>query len=105
MNRLSFFLLTAVITATLASCSSNDRFEVGGVPEWIGSGAKLSDEPEPLSPDNRYIQERDASGPVKFTYITDDHNYPDTPERKKIKTDLDDPLERGRENRIKRLVR
>lgn len=103
MNR--FFFLTALAAGFFASCSSNDRFEVGGVPEWLGSGAKLSAEPDPVQPDNVYLQEREQSGPVKFTYITDDHRYPDAPEKKKIKTSLNDPLERGREYRIKRLFR
>jgi len=100
---LSFSLLLCV--SVFASCASNDRFEVGGVPKWILRGGKVSKEPSPRQPDNSIILHKRVSGPVRFSLITDDYRYPAPPKEKLEKVDTRDPLERGRERRIKRLFR
>jgi hypothetical protein len=100
---LSFSLLLCV--SVFASCASNDRFEVGGVPKWILRGGKVSKEPSPRQPDNSIILHKRVSGPVRFSLITDDYRYPAPPEKKVEKVDTRDPLEQGRDRRINRLVR
>lgn len=105
MNRIALSFLTLITAALFTSCTSNERFEVGGVPEWIMGGAKLSSEPAPRQPDNAIIAHDRASGPVRFSYVTDKYRYPAPPKKKVAKEDTRDPLERGRDRRIKRLVR
>ena len=100
---LSFSLLLCV--SVFASCTSNDRFEVGGVPKWILRGGKVSKEPSPRQPDNAIILDERVSGPVRFSLITDDYRYPAAPKKKVEKVDTRDPLERGRDRRLNRLVR
>lgn len=101
---LSAFGFAAIL---LSSCASNEKFEVGGVPAWVAGGAKLDTEPEPYRPDPAIAVHEDESGPVNFTLITDKHKYPDAPSKakKKSASSTRDPLERGRDYRIRRLVR
>lgn len=89
----------------LAACTPADRFSVGGVPGWIADGAKLESEPAPLRPDPAIIAHEDESGPVNFELITDRRVYPSPPVKKTKKVSTTDPLERGRDARIRRLVR
>ena len=108
MNRL---LLTAIFLGTsalLTACTSNsptNRFSMGGLPGWIAGGAQLADEPEPYKPDPAIISHEDESGPVVFELITDKRNYPAPPVKKTTSVRAIDPLERGRDSRIKRLFR
>lgn len=102
----SFLLVALGLTSLFAiGCASNDRLEVGGVPEWIGSGAKISDEPEPRKPDNWVFPPDKKQGPVMWTYTTDGFNYPDPPKKKTSRSSSSDPIERGRNYRINRLFR
>lgn len=108
MNRLlatGSLLLTGCL---LASCAPTDRFSMGGVPKWISEGAQISSEPEPYRPDTAVIYHGSESGPVEFEFITDRRAYPEAKEKSKkndrLKTtgSLGD---RGRESRVRRLVR
>jgi hypothetical protein len=94
-----------LFVSVFASCASNDRFEVGGVPKWISRGGKVSEEPSPRQPDNAVILHKRVSGPVRFSFNTDDYRYPAPPKKKVEKVDTRDPLEQGRDRRINRLVR
>ncbi len=87
------------------ACTSNEKVQVGGVPEWLAGGAKLSAEPAPRKPDAAMPHYPSESGPVEMTIITDKRQYPAPPARKKTSGSDVDPLERGREARIRRLVR
>lgn len=78
---------------------------MGGVPAWIADGAKLGAEPEPYKPDPAIIHHEDESGPVSFELITDNRDYSDPPVKKKTSIRTSDPIERGRDRRIKRLFR
>lgn len=104
MNRL---LLVGAIgfTAVSFTACTNDKMTVGGVPGWVQGGAKIEDEPEPLAPDPRLDLDDDSEGgPVQFKLTTDKRDYPDPPVEK-VEKPGPDPLERGRDYRIKRLVR
>lgn len=107
MNRLLSFVPLLGIAALVAGCASQQaNVEVVGVPEWIASGAKLSDEPEPLRPDPAIIHHESESGPVELRIFTDRETYPDPPKKRKTRSRPEpDPIERGREYRIKRLFR
>lgn len=102
-------LLTLLLAATLLpACNSNsstDKFSMGGVPAWIADGAQLGDEPEPYKPDPAIIHHEDESGPVTFELITDKRRYSAPPVKKKTSIRTSDPIERGRDYRIKRLFR
>lgn len=104
MNRLLLIGALGSALITFTSCT-NDKMQVGGVPGWIEGGARIEDEPDPLAPDPRLDLDDDSEGgPVQFTLITDKRDYPDPPAKKAEKPGPD-PLERGRDYRIKRLVR
>ena len=104
MNRLLLAGAIGLAIVTFSSCT-NDKMTVGGVPGWIQGGAKIEDEPDPLRPDPRLDLDDDSEGgPVEFKLITDKREYPAAPARKAEKPEPD-PFERGREYRIKRLVR
>lgn len=105
MKRTILLFSVLLCVSVFASCASSDRFEVGGVPKWISRGGKLSREPAPHQPDNAIILHKRVSGPVRFSLITDDYRYPAPPKEKLEKVGTRDPLERGRERRIKRLFR
>lgn len=101
-------LITLLATSTIlfVGCASNERIQIDGIPEWIAGGGKLSSEPEPFKPDPAILPYEDDSGPVEVTFITDKkYRYPTPPEKKKEKVSTHDPLERGRDYRIKRLFR
>lgn len=100
-------LIAFLATSTIffVGCASNDRIQMDGIPEWIAGGGKLSSEPEPFKPDPAILPFPDDSGPVEITVITDKYKYPAPPEKAKKKASTHDPLERGRDYRIKRLFR
>jgi len=97
-------ILSAVIAAAAFLTSCSNKMEMAGVPGWIASGAKIGDEPEPYRPDPAIIEHESEGGPIEFKMITDKRQYKAPPAKKKTKPEPD-PLERGREWRIKRLVR
>lgn len=105
MNRLLLYLVPLSLTLLLAGCTQNASVEMDGIPAWIAGGAKLSAEPAPRKPDNAIPTYEDESGPVEFNIITDKRRYPAPPAVKEEKPSLADPLERGREYRIRRLFR
>jgi len=79
---------------------------MGGVPAWIVGGAKLEGEPDPYRPDPAIANYDDESGPVNFTLTPEKKNYSSSSTtRKKATKSTRDPLERGRDYRIRRLVR
>jgi len=106
MNR-SFFLFPLLcLPALFSACQTqNANVEVVGVPQWIANGAKLSGEPEPVRPDPAIMHHDSESGPIELRIITDRRNYPDPPKKRRTKktSSGSDPLERGREYRIRRL--
>jgi len=107
MNRLILVAAFCITAISFTACTTtNNKIAVDGVPGWVRDGAELEYEPEPVAPDIRVVhqEEEDESGPVEFSMITDKRQYPDPPEKKAAKPGPD-PLERGRENRIARLVR
>lgn len=89
----------------LGGCASNEKVLVGGVPEWIADGARLSDEPPPRRPDAAVPHFPGERGQVEFTVITDKRTYPAPPQPRASRQSEPDPLERNREARIRRLVR
>lgn len=89
----------------MLGCTTGDKFSMGGVPGWVADGAKLESEPEPLRPDPALIAHEDESGPVQFELITDRRTYKSPPVKKTKTVSTADPLERGRDARIRRLVR
>jgi hypothetical protein len=97
--------LSILGAAVLVGCASNDKVIVGGVPEWIADGAKLSSEPAPRKPDAAVPHFPSESGPIEFTVITDKRTYPAPPRASTARRSEPDPLERNREARIRRLVR
>ncbi len=104
MNRLLFAGAIGFAALSFTSCT-NEKMTVGGVPGWIEGGARIEDEPDPLAPDARLdLDHGGESGPLQFTLNTDNRNYPEPPAEKAEKPGPD-PLERGRDYRIKRLVR
>ncbi|MCB1206969.1 MAG: hypothetical protein KDN18_22135 [Verrucomicrobiae bacterium] len=106
MNRFHLSGFLALISFSLLGCTSNsDRFSVDGVPGWIADGARLEAEPEPRRPDAAIIAHEDESGPVSFHLITDKRRYEEPKVKKTSKASTSDPLERGRDARIRRLVR
>lgn len=105
MNRFLPALLLAVLSFSMTGCTTSEKFSMGGVPRWIADGAKLESEPAPLRPDPAIIEHEDESGPVHFEWITDRRSYKTPPVKKSTKVATSDPLERGRDARIRRLVR
>lgn len=105
MKHLPLTFLSLLSLILFIGCASNERFEMGGIPKWVAGGTKISGEPEPMQPDPAIIPFARESGPVRFTYITDKRQYDDPPEKKAKKPSTSDPLERGRDYRIKRLFR
>ena len=108
MNRLTLIALLFGISAFSAACTSNsstDVFSMGGVPRWIADGAKLEDEPAPYKPDPAIMSHDKASGPVVFKLITDRQHYSAPPVKKSTSVRPTDPLESGRDKRIKHLFR
>lgn len=105
MNRFLLLSSLAVLSLSMSGCTSGDKFSVGGVPGWIAEGARLESEPAPRRPDNALIAHDDESGPVHFEWITDRRSYKTPPVKKTAKVATSDPLERGRDARIRRLVR
>ncbi len=80
---------------------------MGGVPAWIASGAKFDDEPAPYKPDPAIIHFDSESGPLEFEIVTDQREYktPKTTTKKSSTSSTRDPIERGRDSRLKRLLR
>ena len=106
MNHSPFLILLALPALFSVACTSNgDVFSMGGVPGWIADGATLESEPEPYRPDPAIIVHEDESGPVHFELITDRRNYAAAPVKKSTKISSTDPIERGRDARIRRLFR
>lgn len=109
MKRLTLTGFLLAIATFIPACSStpasSKKFSMGGVPRWIADGARLEAEPEPYKPDPAIMVHPDESGPVTFELITDKRQY-EAPEVKKPEsTRKSDPIERGRDYRIKRLFR
>lgn len=104
MNRPLLSVLFAPLLFSFVGCTSQSSVEVGGVPKWIAGGAQLDAEPAPYRPDNALIAHESESGPIEFSMITDRRAYEAPPAKKRIKSSSD-PLERGRERRIRRLFR
>ncbi|MEX2580115.1 MAG: hypothetical protein WD342_13740 [Verrucomicrobiales bacterium] len=105
MNRLFPIGLSCLVAVLLASCASNEKVSVGGVAGWVADGAKLDKEPPPRKPDAAVAVVEDESDPVSFSVVTDRRPYPNAPVKRVEAPSTDDPLERGRDYRIKRLVR
>jgi hypothetical protein len=105
MNRFLLSFSLAALSFSMPGCTSGDRFSMGGVPGWIADGARLESEPAPRRPDNALIVHEDESSPVHFEWITDRRSYKTPPLKKTTKVTTSDPLERGRDARIRRLVR
>lgn len=105
MKILTTFLFSGVLLLLLSGCTKDDEFSMGGVPGWLSEGAKLSNEPEPYHPDPAIANYDAESGPLNFTLTPEKQNYTSSSAKKKSATSTRDPLERGRNNRIKRLVR
>lgn len=97
--------ISGALVLMLSSCTKDDEFRMGGVPAWVAGGAKIADEPEPYRPDPAIAVYEDDSGPVNFTLTPEKQNYTSSPTKKKATTSTRDPLESGRDYRIKRLVR
>ncbi len=108
MNR---FLLTGLLSLTpvlFSSCTTNGNVTVGGVPAWLAAGAQLESEPPPLKPDPAMLHFDSESGPLQFQIVTDQREYKKTKattKKKSSTTTSRDPIERGRDSRIKRLFR
>ncbi|MEC5126704.1 hypothetical protein VSU19_08090 [Verrucomicrobiales bacterium BCK34] len=106
MKHLLTISFSGILLLLLTGCTKDDEFRVGGVPAWLATGAKIDDEPEPYRPDPAIAAYDDESGPVSFTLTPEKRNYAGAPvKKKKTTTSTRDPLERGRDYRIKRLVR
>lgn len=107
MKRFLFALTLPLLVVPLMSCTSttNGKLTMGGVPKWIAEGAKIESEPKPYRPDPAIIAHPSESGPVEFGLITDRREYKQPPVKKAKKTTPVDPLERGRDYRIRRLFR
>ncbi|HQZ27118.1 MAG: hypothetical protein KA250_07955 [Verrucomicrobiales bacterium] len=105
MKRIFHLGLPLFASLLLSSCGTSDSFRMGGVPAWIADGAKLEDEPAPVKPDPAIQSHENESGPVMFEWITDKRHYKAPPVKKAPSTRISDPLERGRDSRIKRLFR
>jgi len=106
MNRHLAIGLFPLVVLALAGCTSNENLEAGGVPAWLANGAKLAAEPEPRQPDAAIMDFEDESGQVQFRYITDKRDYPEPSQKRKRSSRSErDPIEPGREYRIRRLVR
>ena len=105
MNRFLVCCPLLALPILLSGCTPADRVSVGGVPGWIADGAKLESEPAPLRPDPAIISHEDESGPVAFELITDRRVDQPAPVKKTKQVSTADPLERGRDARIRRLVR
>jgi len=100
--------LAAILSSTFLGCTTprkaeSDTFSMGGVPQWLADGAQLDSEPGPVRPDPAIIVYEDESDPINFELITDRRTYKQPPVKKK--TSSADPLERGRDYRIRRLFR
>ncbi len=95
-----------LLALTLTACTPGDRFTVGGVPGWLASGAIIEDEPEPFRPDPAIIMHESESDALNFELITD-RKVTETEKaaKKKASKPASDPIERGRDRRIKRLFR
>ena len=94
--------LTSCATTDSKLASTDKDLTMHGIPLWLAGGAKLDREPEAFVPDPAIIHYPRTSAPVKWVLKTDQRDYPAPPSVSKTEPD---PLERGRENRIKRLVR
>lgn len=105
MKLFSTAILTCLVAILSTGCVSSDRLELRGIPRWIAGGAKLDGEPEPYRPDPAIAHYDEEGGPVKLRYTLDKREYPEPKPKKVEKPSTHDPLERGRHNRIKRLVR
>ena len=110
MTRLPLTGLLLAVAAFVPACTTPDAsdndFSVGGIPKWLSEGAKLDDEPEPMKPDPSIMHHESESGPLSFELITDNQRY-ETPKPVKKATPARqaDPIEGGRNQRIKRLFR
>jgi hypothetical protein len=105
MNRFLPLPLFAALSLSMLGCTSGDKFSMGGVPGWIADGGKLESEPTPRRPDNALMAHDGESGPVHFEWITDRRTYKTPPVKTSSRVATPDPLERGRDARIRRLVR
>ena len=110
MTRLPLAAILLAIVALIPACTtpdaSNSDFSIGGVPKWLAEGAKIEAEPAPLKPDPAIIHHTSEGGPVSFEFITDNRKYQTPKPKKSVKPARQaDPIERGREQRIKRLFR
>lgn len=107
MKSPSLFLFAALCGIFFTSCTSNGKIELGGAPAWIAGGAKLDGEPDPVKPDPALIEYEDEDGPVEFRIITDKRTYrePSPTRRSSNSKPTRDPIEPGRDYRIKRLFR
>lgn len=109
MTRLTLTGLLLAIAIFIPACTTPDAsdndFSVGGVPKWLAEGAKLDDEPAPFKPDPAIMHHKSEGGPVSFELITDNRRYHAPKAKKKATPRHTDPIERGREQRIKRLFR
>ncbi|MBP6785482.1 MAG: hypothetical protein KA152_16935 [Verrucomicrobiales bacterium] len=110
MTRLPLAALLLAIATLIPACTTPDAsdndFSVGGIPKWLAEGAKIDDEPAPLKPDPAIMHHKSEGGPVSFEFITDNRKYHAPKQKMSVKPARHaDPIERGREQRIKRLFR
>ncbi len=105
MKRLLLCGLPVLLSIALVGCASHRPVTVGGVPGWVAEGAKFSEEPAPRRPDAAVVPHEQESGPVQFEWITDRRAYRQPSVKKAKKTSSSDPLERGRDQRVRQLFR
>jgi hypothetical protein len=104
MKSFLLFVLSLSLVLGSVSCTTTDsNLTMHGIPKWIAGGAKLDREPAPNAPDPAIIHYDRTSAPVRWSLNTDNRDYPE-PLSASNKAEVD-PLERGRDYRIKRLVR
>ncbi|MDF1826222.1 MAG: hypothetical protein P1U68_16365 [Verrucomicrobiales bacterium] len=103
ISSLTIFVIASGLLFT--GCVSNESVELGGAPAWIAGGAKLDDEPEPFKPDPALLSFKEESAPVELRIVTDKKKYETPTVKKTTSKPSSDPLERGRDYRIKRLFR
>lgn len=103
MKKLAITILVATSASFFTSCISNEKVALGGAPAWIAGGAKLDDEPEPFKPDPALLEFEEEGGPVELKIITDKRDYKKPPQKVASTKPASDPLESGRDYRIKRL--
>ncbi|MDF1810941.1 MAG: hypothetical protein P1V20_01965 [Verrucomicrobiales bacterium] len=116
------FIPIGVLSLSFVGCVSHSEngkkngIVMGGVPGWIAAGARIESEPEPVKPDPTHLPFKKKGGPVSFE-MSLEKNFEPSPEPKRRtflkKKDDHDPvpeaieeaMDPGRNDRLKRLIR